>query len=324
MATPVKVTRGPQTGAPPSLEQVPIERLQVDPAYQRATDTSLSRRIIAGMVKEWKWPLCQPLVVSRRADGALYVLDGQHRLEGARQRGDLPYLPCVILGSLGESDEARAFVDLNTQRQRLSQTDIFNGLLAAGDAGAKRLVELLEETGWRILRSTNTQKMKPGDLTCAPMLVRELGWSGESTVRSALQALRTAYPAQPVTNVANMLKALVQLFKNYPGHEPQQVAQVLALRSPIAWAKAASDLCARDATWTRIRALARVFHDAADQLRGGGKPACVSRPSCCAKARARSGQVRRCRQGLVRSMRATRFARSGRRLPRQVLRDAQG
>ena len=262
---------GPQTGAPPSLEQVPIDRLHVDPAYQRATDTPLSRRIIAGMVREWKWALCQPLVVSRRIDGLLFVIDGQHRLAGARARGDLPYLPCVILSSLDLAGEARAFVGLNTEHQRLSQADKFNGMLAFGDPDAQRVSALLEATGWRIVRSTNTQGMKPGDLTCAPMLVRELKWSSEEIVRHALVALRTGYPGTPISNISNMLQALIQLFKRHTGHDPVQVAEVLALRPPVAWAKLGNDLCARDSGLTRIKGLTRAIHNEVEKLRGGVK-----------------------------------------------------
>jgi hypothetical protein len=37
--------------APPTLEWVATDRLAVDDAYQRATDTPGSRRIILGMLK---------------------------------------------------------------------------------------------------------------------------------------------------------------------------------------------------------------------------------------------------------------------------------
>ena len=206
-----KLERGPQTGTPPTLEQVSIERLQIDGAYQRAVEGFHSRRIIVGMVKEWKWNLCQPLVVSRRADGSLFVLDGQHRLSGARERGDIPYLPCVIVSDLDDKGEAKAFVDINTRRQRLSQLDIFTGMLAAGDEDAKKTSALLEETGWRIVRSANTQGFKPGDLTCAPMLAKQIKIKGDRIVRRALSNLRAAYPATPVTSTANMLQALIRL-----------------------------------------------------------------------------------------------------------------
>lgn len=261
-ATP-SVPRGPQTGAPPSLEQVSIDRLKVDEAYQRATDGPLSRRIIAGMVREWKWPLCQPLVVSRRADGALYVLDGQHRLAGARARGDLPYLPCVILASLDTTAEARAFVDLNTQRQRLSQADVFNGMLAAGDAEAKLVAELLVETGWRIVRTKSTLRLRPGDLTCAPMLVNAVKWSGRAAVAAALVTLRQAYPDTKVTVAANLLAALVQLFKHDPGQAQRPVSAAIAKRSPRDWTQAGEELVGQDPTLTRIPAIARAIAAAA-------------------------------------------------------------
>lgn len=40
-------------GAPPSLEWIAVDRLNVDPVYQRSTDSALSRSIIFGMQKQW-------------------------------------------------------------------------------------------------------------------------------------------------------------------------------------------------------------------------------------------------------------------------------
>jgi hypothetical protein len=212
---------GPQVGAPPSLEQVPIDRLHVDPTYQRATDSAGSRLIIAGMVKEWDWSLCQPLVVSRRADSSLWILDGQHRHAGATRRGDIPYLPCVILASLDHQAEARAFVGLNTRRQKLSQGQIFHGQLAAGDPDAKAIQDMLDQTGWRVMRHSNTAAFKAGELECAPMLVRALQQRGADTIRFALTVLRAAYPETAVRSTASMLKALFEIFDYHdPAGQP--------------------------------------------------------------------------------------------------------
>lgn len=208
------VETGPQTGAPPSLEFVAVDRLAIDPAYQRATDGPYSQRIIIGMVREWKWPLCQPLVVARRDDGQLMVLDGQHRLAGARRRGDIAHLPCVVLAGIGLKGEASAFVDLNTKRQKLSQTDIFHGQLAAGDPVAQTTHELLTKTGWRVVRSTNTQSFKPGDLTCAPFVASQVRIHGRHAVETALTTLRNAYPDEAVTQPARLIGALVQIFRS--------------------------------------------------------------------------------------------------------------
>lgn len=210
------VKRGPQIGAPPSLEQVPVDRLTVDATYQRATDTAQSRRIIVGMVKAWDWALCQPLVVSRRDNGALLILDGQHRHKGAIERGDIPYLPCTILSSLDHAGEARTFVELNTKRQKLSQRDVFHGLLAAGDTDAIAVQQLLEETGWTIASGSGTNHWKPGQLECAPMLVTALKTKGRPTVRFGLTVLRAAYPETSVRQSATLLKALFELFDAAP------------------------------------------------------------------------------------------------------------
>lgn len=227
------IARGPQTGAPPSLEFIALDRLQVDPADQRATDGPYSRRIIRGMVQEWKWALCQPLVVARREDGSLWILDGQHRHAGAKERCDIAHLPCVVLPAIGAAEEARSFVELNTRRQRLSQADIFHGMLAAGDADAKAAAELLEETGWRIVRSDNTQGFRPGDLTCAPRVVALLKTHGSGAVRNALTVLRQAYTDEAVTAPARLIEALVRIFRA-DGRYEVEPARLIAAMKPIA------------------------------------------------------------------------------------------
>ena len=232
-----RIAPGPQVGAPPSLEQVPLDRLQVDPAYQRATDGRQSRRIINGMIRQWDWSLCQPLVVARRGDGGLYVLDGQHRLEGARARGDIYYLPCVINAGLDLAGEARTFVRINTERQKLSDSDVFIGMLAAGDADAVAVQDVMEETGWRLARTKNVKAWKPGQLICGPMLVRMRKARGEQAVRFALATLRAAYPETPVTITATMLAALGEIFDgdDMAGLTTAKLAEAIGALEPHRW-----------------------------------------------------------------------------------------
>jgi hypothetical protein len=175
-------------GSPPTLEWIGVERLAIDESYQRATDSAASRLDHPQDQERWNWNYCQPIVVSRRADGSLYVIDGQHRLTGAIARGDIPHLPCVVIsGQDSENGEASAFVALNTQRQKLSQGDIFNAMLAAGDEAAKAVADLLEETGWSMARTSNYNQWKPGQMFCAPMIVKAVKAEGECVVRNALR-----------------------------------------------------------------------------------------------------------------------------------------
>lgn len=254
-------------GNPPSLEWISIDRLEVDPAYQRATDGDLSRRIIASMVKAWEWTLCQPLVVSRRPDGRMMILDGQHRHAGAVARGDLPHLPCVIVSGQDEKGEAETFIALNTRRQRLSEADKFNGMLAAGDADAKAMADLLAETGWRQVRAKNLTSCKPGALMCAPMLVKELRNKGEAVMRNALTALREAYSDKPVQNSATLLKALMLIYSTdrLTGVDPDLFIEALGAVEPGDWEDCKREIAASNPMLSRIEALAEAmlnnYHD---------------------------------------------------------------
>ncbi|KPH67531.1 DUF6551 family protein [Novosphingobium sp. ST904] len=262
---------GPQKGAPPTLEWIGINTLNVDEAYQRATDGANSRRIIIGMVKEWDWALCQPLVVSRRADGSLFILDGQHRKAGAVERGDIPHLPCVVLTGRDTSAEAATFVALNTKRQKLSQADIFNGMLAAGDEEAKAMQAMLQQTGWRQRSHSTTSAFVAGDLACAPMLTRSLKAFGEAPVRNALTALREAYLQTPVRNAATLLKALMPIYRDgdLDGGDPDLFIQTLSEAEPADWELHGMDHRRKHPVLSRIEAISGSMLEAYREMSKG-------------------------------------------------------
>lgn len=244
--------------SPPTLEWVPVDRLAVDPTYQRATDTAASRRVIVGMVKCWDWALCQPLVVSRRADGSMWIIDGQHRHAGAQERGDIPHLPCVILSSCTDAGEAETFVALNTKRQRLSQTDLFNAMLAAGDEAAQETATIIAETGWKIARGSNAESYGPGHLSCAPMLAKATKTCGPAAVRNALTALREAYPDTAFNTAATMLKALIPIFRDgdLNGGDPDLFIEVLGSTDPDTWIDGGREYRRRNPALSYAEALA--------------------------------------------------------------------
>lgn len=83
-------------GSQPTIEWIHLHRLSIDSTYQRSTDNGASRRLIAGIAARFDWRLCAPLVVSRRADDTLTIIDGQHRWMAACKRDDIPQLPCCL------------------------------------------------------------------------------------------------------------------------------------------------------------------------------------------------------------------------------------
>lgn len=268
---------GPITGNPPSLEWLSVAALMIEPAYQRATDGSKSQRIIAGMVKQWRWPLCQPLVVTRREDRSIYVIDGQHRLEGAKRRGDIPHLPCVVLAAMPQEREAEAFVELNTTRQALSQIDLFAAMLAAGDPTALRVEALMRETGWTLARHTNSAIYKPGELVCAPMLVRAAKQMGEAAVRNALTTLREAWPDTPVRTASRLLQALMTIFADerlLSRIDPDALIEALgAYENPADWIDDGRGMKRANPSLSTREALAEAMIEAAVELAGEGRAA---------------------------------------------------
>ena len=231
-------------GTPPTLEWIGCERLQIDERYQRATAGAHSQRIVAGMLKCWDWRLCQPLAVSRRDDGGLFVVDGQHRLVGARSRGDIAHLPCVVTSHEGHADEAHTFVALNLRRQKLSQGDVFNAMIAAGDVDAQRVAELVTDAGLSFARNHTPATWKPGQLFCGPALVKAMRRHGEPAVRNALTALGEAYAGKIMVRGATLLDALLLIYTEDAtriGFDPDRFIEALGSVDQLEWVSFAAD-----------------------------------------------------------------------------------
>jgi hypothetical protein len=238
MGTAIKI--GPRTGTPPTLEWIAPDRLQVDAAYQRTTDGPQSRRIIVGMLKTWDWRLCQPLIVARRADGGMFVIDGQHRLEGARGRGDIDHLPCVVIPSEAVAEEAHTFVALNNKRQRLSQGQVFAASLAAQDPDAHRVLDLVECAGLSFARSHDPSNWKPNEIFCGPAIMMALRQYGEGVVRNALVALSEAFEGQVLSRAATLLRPLYVIYAEdakRPGFDPDVFIESLSAANQHNWLK---------------------------------------------------------------------------------------
>ena len=125
-----KIRNAPAKGSLPVLQYLTPGQLQVDASYQRSIENGQSRSLIARIAKDWNWDLCQVLVVSRRGDQGLFVVDGQHRLQAAKMRGDIGQLPCVVATYASAQEEAAIFAQLNRQRTPLKALDIFKAALA--------------------------------------------------------------------------------------------------------------------------------------------------------------------------------------------------
>lgn len=128
---------------PGILAMMPKSALQIDPEYQR----EVNKTKVMNIVRRWSWIACGTIAVARRDGGALYVIDGQHRVAAAMLRVDIKELPCIIFETAEMREEARGFLDANTFRKPLTAFNRFKALLADKDEAALFVNDLIEESG---------------------------------------------------------------------------------------------------------------------------------------------------------------------------------
>jgi hypothetical protein len=199
----------PIVGSLPVLQYCAPEQLLIDDSYQRSIEAESSQALIRRIAANWDWGLCQPLFVARRADGGLYVVDGQHRLAAAVMRADIAQLPCVVSHFDSADREAAAFVQLNQQRRPLGALDLFKAALASGDPTATLIKQCLEDAGLELANSTNNQTMKAGQVGNVGGLQRCERTYGAAVLRTALKVLALAYPQQVLRYAGSIFPGIV-------------------------------------------------------------------------------------------------------------------
>lgn len=230
-----KQTFAPVKGAPPSVEYVGVGELHVDETYQRSTDNGASRALIASIAAGWDWRLCMPLVVSRRAEGN-YVIDGQHRLEAAKRRGDIAHLPCCLARYDGPADEARLFVTANRARRAINRLDDFHAALTAADTEALEVKRLIEEAGLSVARSTSSTAWKPGEVAFIGNVASKRRKHGNAIVSAALTNMAEAFPNEVLTHGGSIFGAIVSIMATPPeGFDPDRLFQALLTFTVTGW-----------------------------------------------------------------------------------------
>lgn len=224
-------------GNPPSVENRNPSELRLDDSYQRSTDNGASQALIRKIANGWDWRMCLPLVVSKRDDGSLWVIDGQHRLAAALLRGDIPFLPCVvgIYGSV--ADEAAMFVAMNRARKPMNRLDDFHAAIASGDSEAIEITRLITDAGFTVSRKTGSQSWVPGEVAFTSAIAKVLRKHGAKICADALRTMQEAWPDEVLNAGASMFTALTKLAISPPdGFDPDRMFRALLRRNQREWA----------------------------------------------------------------------------------------
>lgn len=261
-----KMAYSPPLGSMPTIEWIHVERLSIDPAYQRSTDNDASRRLVASIAAKFDWRLCAPLVVSRRPDGVLAVIDGQHRTLAAMRRGDIPQLPCCVFGYSGPEEEARMFIAANRARKPMNRLDDFHAALAAADEDALEIQRLVTEAGLTVTRNTASAAWKPGEIAFTAAIATAIRKHGDAVVSGALTNLAEAFPEEVLYHGGSMFSGLVKILSAPPaGFDPDRLFQALLTLKAEQWGNFVAGLKGGD---TRAAAMKVAMMDAYGALEG--------------------------------------------------------
>ena len=122
--------------------------LTIAPEYQRG----LSKISVKRIEQNWKWRAAGVVTVSFR-NGKYYVVDGQHRVEAAKNITEITHIPCLVFKNLNLADEAKTFVDINSGRRGMCSVEKFRAAITQGDEIATYVNNRIEANKFHVAKS---------------------------------------------------------------------------------------------------------------------------------------------------------------------------
>jgi hypothetical protein len=138
-------------------EYVKVGDLQVDRVVQRST---IDQRKVETLKKRWNEGAVGYIVVSRRKDRSMIIIDGQHRWAAYKELTDNQgEMLAQVFEGLTLGDEAQLFLDTNYGNQP-TLLDKFRVRTVAGDEVALDITRILRPFGWDVVNSNNPGSVK--------------------------------------------------------------------------------------------------------------------------------------------------------------------
>jgi len=181
------------------------------PPYQRVGDPRRIRKIADGFDPD----KLDPLKISQRADGSLWVIDGNHRLQAILSLGWSDQLvPVRLVRGLSYQQEAALFA---AQRDRRDPTaaESFRAAIEAGDSAALIVRAVCESLGLSVAYKTSRGSGTPRMVNAVGAAWNIAGDAGELRLRRILGTVDRAWGAQSGVFTAHTIVGLNAFFSRY-------------------------------------------------------------------------------------------------------------
>jgi len=213
-------------------EYVRLDELNVDPSYQR----KLYEGRLSNIFTNFDPDLIQTIVISKRADGTLWVLDGQHRCEVLRRMGKSVVLADIREG-LTHEREAILFWMLNSGTSKPTSWEQFMARMTGNEPVAMAIVAIVERHGYHVGRITEDRGLQA---VSALETVFNMG-----RLDTVMAIISTVWPMDKTAREANIIQGLGQFLLTYDGDpvfDEGRVLETLDKVSPSALLRRAKEI----------------------------------------------------------------------------------
>lgn len=222
---PLNVTVESSKGDSVEVTWIPVKDLVSDSSYQRGLEPNKVYKIATTFDPD----AFGTLVISKRVDGTLAIIDGGHRVAAMYDLGwEDQSVPAVVHTGLSLEDEARVFTTLNSNRTKPKPQDIHKADVVAREPNAVAIQAVLDKYGVPVIRYPGKGLRGIGTV----YRLNKLG--GTELVDGVIDVLLRAYSTiHTDTFYHDVMTSLGAILYTYPKVDKTRLAKAVAsLGSP--------------------------------------------------------------------------------------------
>lgn len=203
-----------------------VYELRVDPTYQRP----LNRVRIKRMVAEFNPDAVGVLQVSKRADGEMFIVDGQHRQALLVAVGwQDQKVPCLVHTGLTVEEEARIFSVRNAGSVKPSAIDLYRSRLAENNPLTLEIDRTLRKVGVQIVTGPGENRIQ-----CAGSIELVAEKAGCDTLYDTLVVMREAWGSHSSAFSAPLVTGIAVFLNRYGDKvDRKRLARQLSTVTPL-------------------------------------------------------------------------------------------
>jgi len=238
-----------------TIEVLDIDELSIDGSYQR----DLVQKLVDDIAVSYDPLTAGVVLVSRREDESLYIVDGQHKVAGAKQAGNQTVLSLVVNG-LRPEDEAKLRLAANVKRADTA-LEKYKARRASGDPDVAGIDNACAAFGVKVNESPVGHSGINGVTTLQHLW--EVDGSGEA-LRNVFQVVQDAWGAPEGQYAgAAMLKGIAFFLLKHPEADRGRLIDRMKTEGPAALKRSASNhrVALGGSTWLNVyRALVEAYN----------------------------------------------------------------